>query len=81
LAVELRDEIAERAVGESKALGDIEQRLLVDNDGADGFIAFLLSQIRPKKELSAPGITHDRTSKMSHRKTAKIPLRDTRNCR
>jgi hypothetical protein len=51
LAVELRDEIAERAVGESKALGDIEQRLLVDNDGADGFIAFLLSQIGLKKEL------------------------------
>ena len=75
LAVEPRDEIAERAVSESKTQSDVEQRLLVNNDGADGFIAFLLSLIGLKKELQAPGIIHDRTSKMSHRKTAEEPVK------
>ena len=81
MVVELRDEISERAIGEAKALGDIEQRLLVDNDGADGFIAFLLSLTGLEKELLATGIIHDRASKMSYRKTATSRLRDTRNCR
>jgi hypothetical protein len=41
---ELRDEIAQRAVREAEASGGRWQRLILDDHGADRFVAALLRQ-------------------------------------
>jgi uncharacterized protein (DUF1778 family) len=62
---EVSDEIAQSAVSEAEALGDRLQRLLLDDHGADRFVAALLRRLGSGKELLEPRVVHDRTSKMS----------------
>jgi hypothetical protein len=63
--VELSDEIAQRAVSEAETCGDRLQRLLLDDHGAERFIAALLRRLGIGKEMLEPRVVHDRTSKMS----------------
>jgi hypothetical protein len=62
---ELGQEIAQRAVSEAEAWGNLLRRLLLDDHGADRFVAALLRRLGIGKELLEPWVVHDRTSKMS----------------
>jgi hypothetical protein len=66
LGAESRDEIAKRAVGEAKAVCDRGDVLLVDHDGAQGFIATLARVVGLKEKPLAVEIVHDRSPEMSH---------------
>jgi hypothetical protein len=66
LGAEPRDEIAERAIGEAKALGDIGDVLLVDQDGAQSLIATLARVVGLEEKPLAVEIVHDRSPEMSH---------------
>jgi hypothetical protein len=65
LGAEPRDEIAERAVGEAKALGDLGDFLLVDQDGAQSLIASLAWVVGLEKKPLAVEIVHDQSPEMS----------------
>jgi hypothetical protein len=62
---ELSDDVTQRAVGEAEANGDRLQRLLLDDHGAERFVAALLRRLGIGKELLELRVVHDRTSKMS----------------
>lgn len=61
LGAELRNEIAKRAIGEAQALGYLGDGLLVDHDGAQGFIASLTRVVGLEKELLDIEIIHDQS--------------------
>jgi hypothetical protein len=61
----LSGEVAQGAVGEAEACGDLLQRLAFKDDGADCLVVALRRLLRIGEELLKLWVVHDRTSKMS----------------
>jgi hypothetical protein len=65
LPTELGEEISQGSVGEAETFSDGLQRLLVDDDRPQGFVAALLWVGGIEKELLDSWIVHDEISWMS----------------
>jgi hypothetical protein len=63
--MELRDEIAERALGITETPRHFGQRLPFHNDRAEGLVTSLQRRLRIEEELSAPAVVHDQPSQLS----------------
>ena len=62
---ELRDEIAERAVGEAELAGDVGQGTPLQEEGTQGLVLALQRLAGFPEELLAAQVVHDGPSKVS----------------